>query len=206
MEPSKNRIKELRLKNKLSQKDLAQKVGISNQAISSYENGRRKPKIEAWQKLANFFGVSVSYIMGVSDVSDPKRFTDFASFMDSVSIGQDGKYLKIPRNEMLAFGNEDTINKFNMLFDAVKHGSGINDEKELNKKVNQLDKVSQLDDISFSSSAMFELALNANTGDKKAVEAYKKIMKVMDKYLGLDKWDDSEPIRIIKKSEINQKK
>lgn len=202
----KNRILELRKKNNISQSEVAKAINVTRQAISLYETGDREPKLATWQKLANFFGVSVSYIMGVSDVSDPKRFTDFASFMDSVSIGQDGKYLKIPRNEMLAFGNEDTINKFNMLFDAVKHGSGINDEKELNKKVNQLDKVSQLDDISFSSSAMFELALNANTGDKKAVEAYKKIMKVMDKYLGLDKWDDSEPIRIIKKSEINQKK
>ena len=56
-----NKIKELRKKAKLSQKELANKVNISNQAISFYENGKRLPKIETWQKLANFFGVSVSF-------------------------------------------------------------------------------------------------------------------------------------------------
>lgn len=44
-----NRLKELRLKRGLSQQELAKKVGISNQSISSYEKGVRKPKIEAWK-------------------------------------------------------------------------------------------------------------------------------------------------------------
>lgn len=199
----KNRIKELRLKNNLSQQALAEKVGLSNQSISFYELGKREPKIEAWQRLANFFGVSVSYIMGISDISDPKRFTDFASFMDSINVSKTKDYLKLPRNEILAFGNEDTINKFNILFNAVKHGIGALNEKELNKKVNQLDQVSQLDDISFASSTMFELALDANTGNKKAVKAYKEIMKIMEKYLGLDEWDENEPVRIVKQSDTN---
>ena len=54
-----NRLRELRLKRGLSQQELAKKVGISNQSISSYEKGVRKPKIEAWEKLADYFGVSV---------------------------------------------------------------------------------------------------------------------------------------------------
>lgn len=59
-----NKIKELRKKNKLSQKDLAEKVGISNQAISYYESGKRNPKNEAWKKLADYFDVSIEYIKG----------------------------------------------------------------------------------------------------------------------------------------------
>ncbi|KAA8809228.1 helix-turn-helix domain-containing protein, partial [Lactobacillus crispatus] len=70
----KNRIKELRLKNNLSQKQLADEIGISNQSISFYENGNRKPKIEVWQKLANFFNVPVTYIQGLSNISDPNIF------------------------------------------------------------------------------------------------------------------------------------
>lgn len=62
-----NRLRELRLKRGLSQQELAKKVGISNQSISSYEKGVRKPKIEAWKKLADYFGVSVAYLQGRYD-------------------------------------------------------------------------------------------------------------------------------------------
>ena len=62
-----NRLKELRLKRGLSQQELAKKVGISNQSISSYEKGVRKPKIEAWEKSADYFGVSIAYLQGRYD-------------------------------------------------------------------------------------------------------------------------------------------
>lgn len=61
-----NRIKELRKSHSLSQAELAKETGISNQAISFYENGKRQPKIETWQRLAKFFNVSVPYIQGLT--------------------------------------------------------------------------------------------------------------------------------------------
>ncbi|QCQ04097.1 helix-turn-helix transcriptional regulator [Ligilactobacillus animalis] len=65
-----NRIKELRLEKGLSQRKLSEKTGISQQALSLYEKGERKPKIETWQKLADYFDVSVSYLQGVTDKKD----------------------------------------------------------------------------------------------------------------------------------------
>ena len=62
-----NRIKELRQNKGLSQAELAQKVGISEQSVSFYENDRRKPKIETWNRLADFFKVSVPYLQGLSE-------------------------------------------------------------------------------------------------------------------------------------------
>jgi len=59
-----NRLKELRKEKHLTLQELADKTGLSNQAISFYERGKRKPKIETWKKLAHYFGVSVDYLRG----------------------------------------------------------------------------------------------------------------------------------------------
>lgn len=62
-----NKLKELRLKHKNTQKDLAKYLNVSEQAIAYYEQGKREPKLETWQKLASFFGVSVPYLQGIDD-------------------------------------------------------------------------------------------------------------------------------------------
>lgn len=62
-----NRLKELRKFQGLSQVELAKRTGISNQAISFYEREKRNPKIETWQKLADYFNVSVPYAQGDID-------------------------------------------------------------------------------------------------------------------------------------------
>lgn len=62
-----NRIKELRQSKGLTQAELATKLGVTRQAVSLYEKGQIKPKIETLKKLAYYFGVSVSYIRGDLD-------------------------------------------------------------------------------------------------------------------------------------------
>ena len=59
-----NRINELRLNNNKTQKDIADYLGLTEQAIAYYEKGKRTPKPETWQALADFFGVSVLYLQG----------------------------------------------------------------------------------------------------------------------------------------------
>lgn len=53
----------MRKKRKLTQKQLAEKIGISNQHISRYENGTLVPKADVLQKIADEFGVSMEYLM-----------------------------------------------------------------------------------------------------------------------------------------------
>ncbi|MDH5099771.1 helix-turn-helix transcriptional regulator [Lactobacillus kefiranofaciens] len=59
-----NRIKELRKKENVSQGDIAKALNVTPQAINQYETGRREPKLEMWQRLANYFNVSVAYLKG----------------------------------------------------------------------------------------------------------------------------------------------
>lgn len=70
-----NRIKKMRQSKGLSQAELAQKVGISKQAVSHYETEKRHPKIEAWQKLADFFEVPVPYLQGF-EMQTPNRLKE----------------------------------------------------------------------------------------------------------------------------------
>lgn len=67
-----NRMRERRKKKKLTLKQLSEELAkndlkISADALGKYERGEREPKLDTWQKLADYFNVSVSYLTGVSD-------------------------------------------------------------------------------------------------------------------------------------------
>lgn len=61
-----NRIKILRLVNNKTQKDIADYLGVTRQAIAYYEQGKRNPKPETWQALADYFNVSVLYLQSAT--------------------------------------------------------------------------------------------------------------------------------------------
>ena len=63
-----NRIKELRNELGLKQEDLAGRIGVSHSNLSKYESEAHYPPKEVWIKLAQIFGVSIDYLMGISDV------------------------------------------------------------------------------------------------------------------------------------------
>lgn len=67
------RLSELRLKQNLSQQDVANSLGLSRQVYNNYELGKRQPSFEILQKLALFYTVSVDYLLGVSDAPEKPR-------------------------------------------------------------------------------------------------------------------------------------
>ena len=79
----KNRIKELRQKNNLTLKELGHKVGMANNTLSQYETGKRNPKLETWQKLADYFNVSVPYLQGFININIPNDLK-FDSRQDAI--------------------------------------------------------------------------------------------------------------------------
>jgi len=57
-------IQELRKDKKLDQKDLAKLLNVTIGTISNYENGEHNPSYESIIILADFFDVSVDYLLG----------------------------------------------------------------------------------------------------------------------------------------------
>ena len=59
------RLQELRLKNNLSQLQMAQRTNLSPSVISSYETGARTPSLENLITIATTFRVSTDYLLGL---------------------------------------------------------------------------------------------------------------------------------------------
>ena len=62
-----NRLKLLREEKKLLQNDIAQILGVTSQAYGLYENEKRDIPTEYLIKLANYFDVSIDYILGKTE-------------------------------------------------------------------------------------------------------------------------------------------
>ncbi|MBD5466103.1 MAG: helix-turn-helix transcriptional regulator [Lachnospiraceae bacterium] len=64
------KIYELRKTNKLSQEQLAEKVGVSRQSISKWESGETLPELERLVALSQVFNVSTDYMLLSKDVDE----------------------------------------------------------------------------------------------------------------------------------------
>ena len=65
------RLAELRTEFNMTQKDLADKIGLSRGTIGMYEIGQRDPDTDTIIKLTEIFRVSADYLMGISDIRNP---------------------------------------------------------------------------------------------------------------------------------------
>ncbi|MCD7731594.1 MAG: helix-turn-helix domain-containing protein [Oscillospiraceae bacterium] len=70
------RLKELRQKSGLTQKQLADRMWISKAAVSYYEQSLRSPSSEVLVKLAEIFHVTTDYLLGIEDKRQVIDVTD----------------------------------------------------------------------------------------------------------------------------------
>lgn len=57
-------LKQWRITFKLTQKELAEKINVSQQIISFHESGRSIPSIEICEKLADFYEITLDELIG----------------------------------------------------------------------------------------------------------------------------------------------
>ncbi|MBR1867114.1 MAG: helix-turn-helix transcriptional regulator [Clostridia bacterium] len=59
---------ELRKTNKFTQRQMAEKLGITQPSYIRYENGTSEPKQEILVKIADIFDVSIDFLLGRADI------------------------------------------------------------------------------------------------------------------------------------------
>ena len=67
------RLRTLRIENKVMAKDVAALLGITYRNYQHYENGKVEPNISGLITLANFFDVSLDYLIGRTDNPDSHK-------------------------------------------------------------------------------------------------------------------------------------
>ncbi|WP_442780418.1 helix-turn-helix domain-containing protein [Bacillus sp. Au-Bac7] len=106
-------LKELR--GKVTQEEVAKQIGLSRARYSHYENGRSEPDNEMLQKIADYFNVSVDYLLGRTPIKDP-----------DVSVA--GKNLTLTPEEFEIFKE---LRKYPILF----HDLAKNPEKKIKELI-----------------------------------------------------------------------
>ena len=68
-----NRFKQLREENGLSQIELGNRLGVTQQSVFAWEHGKTTPQIQTAITLAQMYGVSLDYLMGLSDTPKTEK-------------------------------------------------------------------------------------------------------------------------------------
>lgn len=76
------RLKKIRTNKGLTQTEVANNLKISQQAYANYETGKRQPDQEMLAKIADYFDVSVDYLLGRTDTPKPSSLDEQLSGVD----------------------------------------------------------------------------------------------------------------------------
>lgn len=105
----------LRIKKGWKQYELADKLGISRQAISKWEVGLCKPDLDNFIKLASLFEVSLDYLAG----NDLEHYLAESEFKNDLENNQSSIYRKYFFTVCILFLIIYTIFKFSILFNIL---------------------------------------------------------------------------------------
>ncbi|MBR2263344.1 MAG: helix-turn-helix domain-containing protein [Firmicutes bacterium] len=84
-----NNLKRLRIINNLTQEDIAEKLGVTRQAVAKWERGETKPDIESCIKLADLYQMTVDRLLRQYD--QPENDGDGKYLFGIVKINDKGQ-------------------------------------------------------------------------------------------------------------------
>lgn len=99
-------IKRLRKEKDITQDELAEVLGVSYQSVSRWENKQCYPDMELLPVIADFFGVTVDKLLGVSEIIEQERVNEYlARFQDAVSCGKIEDGISVVREGVAEYPN-----------------------------------------------------------------------------------------------------
>lgn len=75
------KLRDMRLKSGLSQKEIAEQIGVSPSIVSAYELGERTPSVEVLMSLAALYNCSSDYLLGLKKLA-PQRTLDVSGLQE----------------------------------------------------------------------------------------------------------------------------
>ena len=91
-------ISEKRKEKKITQEELAERLGVSDRAISNWENGKNMPDLSLFKPLCNELGITINDLMSGEEVDDNKYIESLEeNIVDMVSELENKKKRKIRR-------------------------------------------------------------------------------------------------------------
>lgn len=100
------RLKALRLEANLTQKDMADKFNISQQAYAKWELESANPTKNVITKLASIFNVSVDYLVGKTDQKNSDEVGEVEMLFRSTSLDMTDEEKLIFKKELIEFMRE----------------------------------------------------------------------------------------------------
>lgn len=89
------RLKELRTEFNISQQQLANVIGVSQQSINKYENHNVEPDIETLKAMADYFNVSIDYLVGYEkEIKDSENSAELLRIFNLMTNEQQKIYLE----------------------------------------------------------------------------------------------------------------
>lgn len=92
------RLKQLRLEAGLTQKQMAEYLNTSQPAYQNWEKGLRSPSKESLEKLAEFFSVSIDYLLGKNDIKNPNEKSELELLIGQLNDEQKQKTIRFLNN------------------------------------------------------------------------------------------------------------
>ncbi|WP_051331021.1 helix-turn-helix domain-containing protein [Aneurinibacillus terranovensis] len=90
-----NRLSNLRKRLSLTQDQVSKHLGISRSAYANYESNNREPDNNTLEKFADFYGVTVDYLLGRDNTIHDINFTDLGTFSSRLKQGLTKKNITV---------------------------------------------------------------------------------------------------------------
>lgn len=116
-EPFGQKLKTLRKRKNMSQKEFAKFFGLAESTISMYERDERRPDFDLLNKFADYFEVSTDYLLGRTNIPaltpQEKDEAAFQAFANDPELN--GFYKELPESD------EEAVRKLRNIWEIIKN-------------------------------------------------------------------------------------